>query len=375
MMPLDASAKRKVCVLYTGGTMGMQRVGARGSLMPVKGYLTQQIRENIIELKTENMPSVDVVEFETLLDSSDIGPLQWVEIATAIRDRYYDYDGIVVIQGTDTMCYTASALSFMLHNLGKPVILTGSQVPFERTYNDARRNLVVSVMLAGTCDIPEVCIFFNDTLLRGNRSIKIDNTALTAFTSPNFEPLAQLSTSIIVNRGRILPQARGRFRAHLNLVTKVAVLRLVPGFDDECVERITTAGSVRAIVLLLYGTGNAPARKSAFLTAIRNAVERGVVVVAATQCVRGGVELDAYTVGSALKDVGVLGAGDMTTEATVAKLAFLLSLDLGKEEFRSAFERSLRGERSLPARQSSGDTLESKARRELNIKYVDGAKL
>ena len=258
-----------------------------------------------------------------------------------------------------------------LENLAKPVILTGSQVPFERAYNDARRNLVVSVMLAGTTDIPEVAVFFSDQLMRGNRTVKLDNAALSAFHSPNFPPLAKLSTSIVVNRSVLLPVPRGRFHAHLNIVSNIAVLRLVPGFDDDVIESMTTSGSVRAIVLMLYGTGNAPGKKSRFISAIRHAVDRGVVVVAVTQCLKGSVELDAYAVGASLKDAGVLACGDMTCEATTAKLGYLLSLGLDSVDFATTFRQNLRGEMSPPPQRSSGGSRMSRARRELNIRFTD----
>jgi len=272
-----------------------------------------------------------------------MGPDDWVEIAATIHKHYYDYDGFVCIHGTDTMAYTASALSFMFVNLGKPVILVGSMLPFGEVHSDARRNLSVSVMIAGSCSqcLPEVCIFFNDRLMRGNRCSKIDSASIAAFESQNFPPLAVIGTSLSINESLVLPSPKGRFSLHSSLETRIVVLRLVPGFLDL---DALVGSEIRGVVLMLYGTGNAPAKKSAFVSWVKRMTDNGKMVVACSQCQRGRVVLEAYSVGKALHDAGVISALDMTCEAAVTKMAYLLSLHLSPRDLRVAFQASLRGE-------------------------------
>lgn len=240
--------------------MGMKK-DSNGSLAPLAGFLTERIRE-LPELENSEMPKCTVKEYFPLLDSSCMGPSNWVQIASDIQEEYLNYDGFVVIMGTDTMAYASSALSFMLENLGKPVIFTGSQIPFCEVYNDARRNLIVSIIFATSRYFPEVCVCFNDRLLRANRSTKINSSALAAFDSPNFPPLATLGTKINTNLAIALPHPREPFRVHKHLEAKVLVLRLVPGFDDECIMALVRhSASIKAIVLEMYGTGNGPSNK------------------------------------------------------------------------------------------------------------------
>jgi L-asparaginase len=314
---------KRVLIIYTGGTMGMV---ARddGSLAPEAGYLTARINE-LPEMSHPEMPAYDIHEYDPLLDSSMMGPADWVRIAETIETHYLHYDGYVVIMGTDTMAYASSALSFMLENLGKTVVFTGSQIPFCEVYNDARRNLIVSIIFAVNSEFPEVCICFNDKLLRANRSIKVHSTGLSAFDSPNFPQLAELGAFIKENRELVLPQPKGPFRVHKKLDANVLVVKLVPGFDDECiVVMVNHTKNLRALVLEMYGTGNGPSQKGSGLhTAIQLARQKGIVVVALSQCVHGGVSLDTYSMGRELKEAGVVGGGDMTTEACTTKLAYL----------------------------------------------------
>jgi L-asparaginase len=313
--------KKRVLLLYTGGTMGMVHKDD-GSLAPEAGYLTSCIKE-LPEMKSPEMPHYDIKEYNPLLDSSCMGPTEWQLIASDIEENYLNYDGFVVIMGTDTMAYAASAMSFMLENLGKPVVFTGSQIPFCEVYNDARRNLIVSVIFAVTSEFPEVCICFNDKLLRGNRSMKIDSVGLNAFDSLNFPPRATLGAFINENRSLALPQPRGPLRVHKMLEAKVLVIRLVPGFDDECIMALVTHSKhLKALVVEMYGTGNGPP-KSALLDAIRLAKQKGIVIVAVTQCLHGGVSLDTYSMGKEFREAGVVSGGDMTTEACTTKLAYL----------------------------------------------------
>ena len=209
---LMGSIKKKVLILYTGGTMGM-RLQEDGTLAPERGYLTARIRE-MPETSRAEMPDFIIKEYLPLLDSSLMGPCDWIKIATDIEENYLKYDGFVVIMGTDTMAYCSSALSFMLENLGKPVIFTGSQIPFCEVYNDARRNLIVSIIFAVSSEFPEVCILFNDKLLRANRSVKVNSVALDAYTSPNFPPLASLGAFINERKDLALPQPKAAFKVN-----------------------------------------------------------------------------------------------------------------------------------------------------------------
>ncbi len=324
--------------------MGMQP-GEDGALRPKKGFLTSMIPK-CEELLRPGMPKVIVEEYEPLLDSSDMGPEDWVKIARTIESNYYDFDGFVVIHGTDTMAYTASALSFMFTNLGKPVILVGSMLPFGEVHSDARRNLACSILIAGTCGniLPEVCIFFNDRLVRGNRATKIDSSAIGAFDSPNIAPLAIMGTEMVLNEPLILAPPKGRLSLHTELETKILVIRLVPGFVD--LDAIISS-DVKAIVLLLYGTGNAPAKKTAFITWVKRLIAKDVAVVACSQCIKGTVELEEYAVGKQLSEAGVISALDMTCEAAVTKMAYLLAKRLPFSELKEAFQTPLRGELTI----------------------------
>ena len=336
----------KVLVLYTGGTMGM-RHEANGSLAPSKGYLTDRINE-LPEIGRDDMPRFDIIEYDELIDSSAMGPEHWVKIAEDIQRHYNEYDGFVVIMGTDTMAYASSAMSFMLENLTKTVVFTGSMIPFAHVYNDARRNLLVSMIVAASSRIPEVCVVFNDKVLRANRTVKVNSIGLDAFDSPNYLPLATLGTVIRQRKDCILSQPTGPFTVSTNLVAKIIVIKLVPGFDDESIEALVKySTSLRAIVLELYGTGNGPSKKKSLLDAIRDARRKGIVVVALTQCARGGVSLETYSMGRDFSDAGVIPGGDMTTEACTTKLAYLFGLFPDPSEVESYMGINLRGELSI----------------------------
>jgi L-asparaginase len=270
--------RKKVLLLYTGGTMGMV-ASQDGSLAPQAGYLTDRINE-LPEMTRPEMPIYHIKEYDPLMDSSCMGPKEWQMIATDIETSYLEYDGFVVIMGTDTMAYAASALSFMLENLGKTVVFTGSQIPFCEVYNDARRNLIVSIIFAISSDFPEVCICFNDKLLRANRAVKVNSVGLAAYDSPNFPPLATLGAFINENRELALPQPRGPFRAHKTLEAKVIVIKLVPGFDDECISALVThSKKLKALVLEMYGTGNGPSEKGGGMIYTHSMIDRMIMMM------------------------------------------------------------------------------------------------
>ena len=252
----------------------------------------------------------------------------------------HKYDLII-----DTMAYAASALSFMLENLGKTVVFTGSQIPFCHVYNDARRNLIVSIIFAANSECSEVCICFNDKILRANRTMKVNSVGLDAFDSPNYPPLATIEASIRINRELCLRPPRGAFRLHKTLNSKVIVLKLVPGFDDSMIHAlIAHSTELKAVVLEMYGTGNGPSSKESLLSAIKMAKEKGMVVVAISQCLRGGVALETYSMGREFQKAGVVSGGDMTTEACTTKLAYLFGTVSDPNIISQLVGRSIRGE-------------------------------
>ncbi len=334
----------RVYIAYTGGTIGMART-AEG-YAPVPGFLADHLAD-MPELRTLPMPDITVHEYETLLDSANMTPANWYEIAQDIAAHYKDYDGFIVLHGTDTMAYTASALPFMLEGLSKPVIVTGSQIPLCELRSDGRANLINSLLVAGGRTIPEVCLCFGDKLLRGCRSQKVEADGLSAFSSPNYPPLGRFGIEIDIAWELIRPavQADGlNVQAIVN--PPVAVLRLFPGITAELL-RVILQPPLRGLVLETYGVGNGPERDLDFLAVLEEATQRDIVVVACTQCVRGRVDLNAYRTGSALARAGVISGGDMTTEAALAKMFYLFSRGYDARDIRAQMQTDLRGEMTV----------------------------
>ena len=331
----------RVLLIYCGGTMGMTMQD--GALSPLKGYLPERIRE-MPEVHEPSMPELDILEYDPLIDSSDVGPDDWALLVTQIREHYYDYDGFVVVHGTDTMAYTASALSFMLEGLGKAVVLTGSMIPLAAVHSDGRRNLLISMIFAAQLELCEVAIFFNDHLLRGNRATKLDSNGLDAFASPNHPPLATVGVRLSAERAKWRGPPVSRLRVHTRLETNVVVFHLVPGFDDRAIGALVReAEGLKGIVLSLYGTGNGGS-KSAFLRVIADAISKGILVAAASQVHKGRVSLETYEVGRQLLELGVVSAADMTKEAVVAKMAYLFGRGVCGAQLADAMSSDLRGE-------------------------------
>ncbi|KAL7502827.1 hypothetical protein ACHAXN_000726 [Cyclotella atomus] len=326
----------------------MQNDPTKGnSLAPVQGALTSYLA-GMSELTSDpEMPEITSHEYTPLIDSSDMGPGDWAMLARDINTNYYYFDGFVVLMGTDTMAYAASALSFMLQNLGKPVIFTGSQIPLREPYNDARKNLIMAAIFASSDTISEVAIFFHDRLVRGCRATKVNTSKLRAFDSPNMLPLAEIGINIMENEHLFRPPPRGSFKINTAMDTRMITLRLVPGFDDASIKAMLDAAqktNLKGLILQLYGTGNLPSLKDDLINCLANASKAGVAVVATTQCQTGSVIMGHYATGQKLLGAGVVSASDMTIEATTTKLAYLLGQDLSIDEVRELMSVDLRGE-------------------------------
>ncbi|MBQ8880035.1 MAG: asparaginase [Clostridia bacterium] len=332
--------KKKVLIIYTGGTIGMCRT--ENGYAPIDGYLSDAIAD-IADLKRPEAPLFDLYEMSPLLDSSDITVREWNKIGEVIYNSYDAYDGFVVLHGTDTMAYTASALSFMLEGLSKPVVLTGSQIPLSEIRSDGRDNLVTSLLVAAEGVAREVCLYFSGKLLRGNRSVKMSADRLVAFDSPNYPHLADVGISIIYNRSALASPDDKPFRLQRLSEIPIGVLKVFPGIQFSLFETIMTE-KLSGIVLETFGAGNIPSYGGELIPMISKAFKGGAVVAVCSQCPSGTVTLGAYETSSQLKRAGAVSAFDMTTEAAVTKLSYLFSLDISKEKIKALMEESLRGE-------------------------------
>jgi L-asparaginase len=337
--------RKKVYIAYTGGTIGMKKTG--NGYMPAPGYL-QEMMNDIPELKSDILPDYQISEYKPLLDSSNMTPDDWLKIADDIAAHYGQFDGFVVLHGTDTMAYTASALPFMLQGLQKPVILTGAQIPLCKIRNDARENLITALLIAANYKIPEVCLSFGDKLLRGNRAVKVDADSLDAFESPNFPALGTVGIEININWDLVLPTAKNREPLTVNALNeaRVAGLRLFPGVSIDIIKNFLQP-PIRGLILQTYGMGNAP-EDFEFISALKAANDRGVVIVNCTQCLKGTVNMEDYATGAALAKAGVISGFDMTLEAALAKLSFLLNQKLPEENIKKMMQTDLRGELTRP---------------------------
>ena len=334
-------AKKKVCILYTGGTIGM--VPTEHGFAPAPGTFAREL-DAIRDLSSPRMPEWDLVEFDPLLDSSNITYRQWNQIAGEIEKRYDDYDGFVVLHGTDTMAYSASALSFMLEGLSKPVVFTGSQIPLCELRSDGKDNLITSVLIAAQGKVREVCLYFSNVLLRGNRATKYSADGLIAFASPNYTELARAGISIdyrtkaFLNVDRNTPMTVRRLKN-----TRLGVIKVFPGIQFDLFTPIVH-DDLQGLILETFGSGNIPNYDETLSGLIEEAARMGAIVVVCTQCPQGSVRLGTYEAGSALVRAGAVSGYNMTTEAAVAKLQYLLSQDLPHEQIRELMETSLRGE-------------------------------
>lgn len=333
--------KKRIYIAYTGGTIGMQP--SEHGFVPAPGMMAKQLAE-LPELHRPEMPEFELHEYEPLIDSAEMTPAHWQRIADDIGEHYDEFDGFVILHGTDTMAYTASALSFMLDGLAKPVIVTGAQIPLASLRTDARANLLNALFIAAEHAIPEVCLFFEDKLLRGNRSTKARADGFDAFESPNLPPLARAGIEIRRSAVELFDSRGSEFSVQSITPQPVAVVTLYPGISHEVIANALQA-PVKALILRSFGVGNAP-RTPELLSIFEEARDRGVLVLNLSQCYSGRVAMGSYATGSALAQVGVLSGSDMTLEAALAKLHVLLSRDISFESLRALMQESLRGELS-----------------------------
>ena len=331
---------KKILIIYTGGTIGMMHSHRSKTLVPFDfGAITDQIPElNHLNCK------IDYYAFESPIDSSNVQPGFWVELATVIEKNYSLYDGFVVLHGTDTMAYTASALSFMLENLSKPVIFTGSQLPLGAIRTDAKRNLITTIQLAASeTVIPEVSIYFSSQLFRGNRSEKYTSSKFDAFESYNYPVLAETGVHIVVNIDVIQKKSGKKLVVHKNLDSNIALIKIYPGINVEVIGSTLRTKNLKALVLETFGSGNASTDKK-FIEVLHQAIKRGVMIVNVSQCGGGAVEQGKYETSIHLKEIGVISGRDITTEAALAKLMFLFGRNLKLSEVKKIFQRDIRGE-------------------------------
>lgn len=346
---MSSKERASILIIYTGGTIGMIHNTDTGAL---ESFNFDHLLKHVPELKQLNI-NIDAITFDPPIDSSDMEPAMWSRIVSIIKERYENYDGFVILHGTDTMSFTASALSFMLEDLMKPVILTGSQLPIGALRTDGKENIIGAIEIAaaknadGAPIVPEVCVFFHEKLMRGNRTTKINSESFGAFGSNNYPLLAMAGTDIQFYTRNIRKYIPGlKLKAHHEYNSNIIIFSLFPGIQQEVVEKMLEAKELKGVIFRTYGAGNAPQKKW-LIDALSKATAEGKIIINITQCAGGSVHMERYETGLQLQEAGVTSGHDSTVEAAITKLMYLLGKDLPVEEVRRRMETNIAGEISV----------------------------